>query len=84
MIPPNLVRLAENYWAGPLSQSINNSIKKGIFPENAKVASVTPIDKKTDGKNSVLSFRPISILNCFSKVCEHILKTQLCHTLFFH
>ena len=35
---PKLVRLAANYVAGPLSQSINNSIKKGMFPENAKVA----------------------------------------------
>ena len=48
-----------------------------MFPENAKVASVTPIDKKTDDKNSVLNFCPISVLNCFSKVYENILKTQL-------
>ena len=48
-----------------------------MFPENAKFTSVTPIDKKTDDKNSVLNFRPISILNCFSRVYENILKTQL-------
>ena len=48
-----------------------------MFPENAKVASVTTIDKKSDDKNSALNFRPISILNCFSKVYENILKTQL-------
>ena len=48
-----------------------------MFPENEKVSSVTPIDKKTDDKNSVLNFRPISVLNCFSKVYENILKTQL-------
>ena len=72
-----LVTLATNYLAGPLSQSINNSIKKGMFPENAKVASVNPRDKKTDDKNSVLNFRPISVLNCFSKVYEKILKTKL-------
>ena len=41
------------------------------------VASVTPVDKKTNGKNSVLNFRPINVLNCFSKVYENILKTQL-------
>ena len=70
-IPPKLVNLAANYLPGPLSQSINNGIK------NAKVASVTPIDKITDDKNSVLNFRPISILNCFSKVYENILQTQL-------
>ena len=72
-----LVTLATNYLAGPLSQSINNSIKKGMFPENAKVASVNPRDKKTDDKDSVLNFRPISVLNCFSKVYEKILKTKL-------
>ena len=48
-----------------------------MFPENAKVASVTPKDKKTDEKNSVLNFRPISVLNFFSKVYKNILKTQL-------
>ena len=67
MMPPKLVQLAANYLNEPLSQSINNSIKKGLFPENAKVASVTPMDKKTDGKNSVLNFCPINVLNCFSK-----------------
>ena len=30
-IPPKLVKLAANYLAGPLSQSINNGIKKGCF-----------------------------------------------------
>ena len=48
-----------------------------MFPKNAKVASVTHIDKKTDGNSSVLNFRPITALNCFSKVYENILKTQL-------
>ena len=42
-----------------------------MLPENA---IVTPIDKKTDDKNSVLNFLPTSILNCFSKVYENILK----------
>ena len=48
-----------------------------MFSENAKDASLTPIDKKTDDRTSVLNFRPISILNCFSTVYENILKTQL-------
>ena len=48
-----------------------------MFSENAKITSVTSMDKKTDDKNSVLNFGPISILNCFSKVYENILKTHL-------
>ena len=70
MIPRKLVKLAANYLARPLSQSINNRIKKRLFPENAKVASVN------SDKNSVLYFRPTSVLNCFSKVYEKILKAQ--------
>ena len=64
-IPPKLVKLAANYLAGSLSQSINYSIKKGYFPK--KFASVTPIDKKTDDKNAALNVRPKSILNCLRK-----------------
>ena len=68
MMPPKLVNLAANYLAAYLSQSTNNSLKEGLFPENAKVASVTPIDRKTDDKSSVLNCCPISVFNCFSKV----------------
>ena len=53
LVPPKLVKLAANYLTRPLSQSINDSVKKGLFPENSKFASVTPIDKKTDDKNTV-------------------------------
>ena len=74
-IPPKLVKLAANYLAGPPLQSIDNSVKKKN--ENAKVTSVIPIDKKTNNKSSVLNFRPMSILNCFTKVYESTLKTQL-------
>ena len=75
-IPPKLVKLVANYLAGPLSQSINNSVKNRMFPKNSKVASVTSTDKKTDDKNSLLNFRLISVLNCFSKIYENILQTQ--------
>ena len=59
--PPKLVKLAANYSNRPLSQSIYSSIKKGMFSVNAKVASVTGIDKKTDDKNSVLNFRSVNV-----------------------
>ena len=47
LIPSRLVKLTASYLAGPLSQSVNNSIRKRLFPENAKVVSVSRIDKKT-------------------------------------
>ena len=38
MVPPTLIKLAANFLTRSLSQSINNSVKKGLFPENANVA----------------------------------------------
>ena len=53
-----------------LADAINNSVSKGVFPDNAKIASVSPIDKKSDDKNKVLNFRPVSVLNTFSKIYQ--------------
>ena len=60
-----------------LADAINNSISKGVFPDNAKIASVSPIDKQSDDKNKVSNFRPVSVLNTFSKIYESVIKNQL-------
>ena len=49
-----------------------------MFPDNAKTASVTPVDKKSDDKNFVFNFSLTSAFNCFSKVFENILKKATC------
>ena len=41
------------------------------------VLSVTPVDKKANGNNSLLNFRPISVLNCLSKFDKNSLKTHV-------
>ena len=41
-IPPKLVKSPANYLAGPLSQSINNSIKKGCFPKMRRLPQLLP------------------------------------------
>ena len=43
-----------------------------FFSEKAKVASVRPIFKK-NGREKIENYRPVSILNCFSKVYEKFL-----------
>ena len=68
-----VIKLAANNLVSSLSQSV----KKGLFPENEKIALVTPVDKKTNDKNSVLNFHPKIFSNCFSKVYKKMLKTQL-------
>ena len=42
MMPPKLVKLAANYLAEPLSQSINTSIKKGCFPKMQMLPQLPP------------------------------------------
>ena len=48
-----------------------------MFPDNAKIACVSSLDKHTDDKYSVTNFRPVSILNTFSKINEKIVKDSL-------
>ena len=57
----------------PLSNAINNSLSKGIFPDDAKIAMVSPLDKGTK-KNDISNFRPVSILTTFSKIYERVTK----------
>ena len=60
-----------------MTDAINNSISKRVFPDNAKVASVFPGNKKLNDKNKVSNLRPISGLKFFSKTCESVIKYQL-------
>ena len=56
---------------------MNNSITSSTFPVKAKVATVVPIDKKTDNKYNVSNFRPVSLLNCFSKICDNYINNHI-------
>ena len=52
------------------------SIKQGIFPDSLKVAKETPIFK-SDAKDSISNYRPISILPAFLKVLERIMYNRV-------
>ena len=41
-VPPKLVKLDATYLAGPLSQSINNSVKKGCFQKMQRLPQLLP------------------------------------------
>ena len=74
MIPPKLVKITASVLCQPLSNAIINSLSKGIFPDNAKFAMVSPLDKGTSNKNDISNFRPVSILTTFSKIYERVTK----------
>ena len=61
----------------PLKNAVNSRIRHSIFPNNAKRAVVTPLDKATKDKNSVNNYRPVSVLNFFSKFYEKTIKEQI-------
>ena len=76
-IPPKLVKLSAEVLSTPLSIAINNSLKYGVFPDDAKNTTVIPLDKGKPNKNETSNFRPVSILNTFSKIHEKVIKDQL-------
>ena len=80
-IPPKLIKIRAVIVAEPLTQAINCCLRQGIFPENAKVASVVPLDKGKPDKYDVLNYRPVSILNAFSNIYEKVIKNQLAYYL---
>ena len=79
-IPQKLARLSSDILSRPLTMIINSGIGTHIFPEIEKIASVTTVYKSGD-KLRKENYRPISILNVFSKVFERFLYNQLKLTL---
>ena len=67
-IPPKLIKIGADIIAEPLTQAINCCLRQGIFPDNAKIASVVPVDKGKPDKYEVLNYRPVCILNTFFKI----------------
>ena len=60
-----LIILVSDFLSKPISKALNNGITLCTFPQNAKVATVVLIDKKTDDKRVIYNNRPISLLNGF-------------------
>ena len=71
------MKLSGKVLSTPLSITINNNLKYEVFPDDAKIASVIPLDKGKPNKNEISKFRPVSILNTFSKIYEKVIKDQI-------
>ena len=56
----------------PLFMIFHSSFNEGIFPEQLKVAKVSPIFK-VGNTEEIGNYRPISVLPMFSKVLERIM-----------
>ena len=72
----NVVRNCFGLLLKPLMFIFNLSLQKGSFPDELKVAKVTPVFK-ADDVNELGNYRPISVLSCFSKILERIMYNRL-------
>ena len=74
--PPKLVKLSANVIDSHLCNIINKGLQNSSFPDAAKIASVRPIYKKKC-RNTIGNYRPVSVLNTFSKICERYIHNSL-------
>ena len=76
-IPPKLVKPSAQILGTPLSIAINNSLKYGVFLDDAKIASAIPLNKGKPNKNEISNFRRVIIPNTFLKIYEKVITDQL-------
>lgn len=75
-ICPKLLKIAAPIICLPLTYICNLSLTTSIFPQDWKMAKVTPIHKSGD-KSKAENYRPISVLSIVSKIVERSVHDQL-------
>lgn len=75
-ISTKMIKCIKNIIAIPLTNSINNCLKMGVFPQSLKIAKVTPIFKNGN-KSDPCNYRPISVLPVISKIFERVIYSRI-------
>ena len=75
-IPANILKKSVNIDIKEITFIIHDCNENGIFPDDFKLADVSPIFKKEDSFKKE-NYRPVSILPHISKVFERILYKQI-------
>ena len=75
-ISPKFVKMARVVLTPILTKLYNKCLQQECFPDEFKVGQVIPIPKTSTPKE-LGEFRPISLLNLFSKIFEKVLKTKI-------
>ena len=75
-IPAKFIRMSANVIDSHLTNIIDKDIDQNNYSENAKTANVKPVFKKDD-RTKIKNYRPVSLLNIFSKIYERYLHESL-------
>lgn len=75
-IPVSIVKMVLKDIQNIICYVINNSLRYGIFPEQLKLSKIKPLPKKGD-PSKMENYRPISLLQSFSKVFEIIICSRI-------
>ena len=75
-VPAKILKNSINAYLSGLTILINNCLKKGVFPDELKLADVTPIFQKENSLNKE-NYPSVSMLPQLSKVLERILYKQI-------
>ena len=74
-IPTKTLKKVARDICVPLTDCINSAILNAVFPDELKLADVTPLKKS--GPEDKTNYQPITVLPTLSKVYEKILYKQL-------
>ena len=72
-----LVRIAGEHIVDSLLCIINDSLSNGTFPDDWKIARVTPVYKNNGDINIMSNYRPVSVIGHIAKMVEQRVRSQL-------
>ena len=77
-IPTFLLKKLLHVLASPITKIVNMSLSSGVFPDEMKLALVTPLLKKAGlSPENLDNYRPVSNLSFLSKLIERVVARQL-------
>jgi len=77
----NVIKKFKEFMSNILEIIFNQILKEGLVPDSLKNALVVPLYKGNGQITNLTNYRPISLLNVFSKLFEKAIKTRLLNYL---
>ena len=71
-----IIKMLNDNICDNIESIVNSMITQSLFPDQAKISSITPVFKKDD-RMEKKNYRPISVLSFLSKVLEKIIFQQM-------